>query len=116
MGHFRFQNNPSRTTTLCVLERIAVTISLMCNYDDTSVENVLSFSIQHVRLPKRAPPIKLRDLQFVKIQAIDSANVDRQYWNLSITQFRRIENEDTTSSAEPVSESRFGFMIAAIVP
>lgn len=88
----------------------------MCKCDDSNVENVVSFSIQHVRLPKRRLPIKLLNLQFVKIEAIDSANVNRQYSRLGIRQFRRIENEDTTSSAEPVPGSLVGFMIAAVVP
>lgn len=88
----------------------------MCKCDNNNVENIVSFSIQHVRLPKRALPVKLLNLQFVKIKAIDSANVDRLYLNLAIRQSRRVENEDTTSSAESVPGSRFGFMIAAIVP
>ena len=63
----------------------------------------------------RRLPVKLRDLQFVKVEAIDSANVDRPYLTLDM-QFRRIENEDTTSGAESVPNVLFGFIIAAIVP
>ena len=93
-----------------------MTISLMCKCNDSNVENVVSFSIQYVRLPKRRLPVKLLNLQFVKIKAIDSASVNRLLSRLGIRHFRRIKNEDTASSAESVPDSLFGFMIAAVVP
>lgn len=56
----------------------------------------------------------LFNLQFVKIKAIDGADIEGAD---IVTPSRLVENEDTTSSAESVPSTRlFGFVIAAIVP
>ena len=89
-------------------------ISLMRHCNDRHVKNFVSFSIQHVRLPIQRLPIVFSNLQFVKIKAIDGADIDGA--DIGVTPSRLVESEDTTSSAESVPGSLFGFRIAAIVP
>ena len=89
-----------------------ISLTLKCN--DRHVKNIVSFSIQHVRLPIQRLPIVLSNLQFVKIKAIDGADIDGA--DNGVTPSRLIENEDTTCSAESVPGSLFGFKITAIVP
>ena len=86
----------------------------MGNCNDRHVKNIVSFSIQHVRLPIQRLPIVFSNLQFVKIKVINGADIDGA--DIGVTSPRLVKNEDTTSSAESVPGSLFGFIIAAIVP
>lgn len=78
------------------------------------MSNIVSLSIQHVRLPIQCLPIVFSNLQFVKINAINGADIDGA--DIGVTPSRLVEREDTTGSAESVPGSLFGFEIAAIVP
>ena len=86
----------------------------MRNFNDRHVKNIVSFSIQHVRLSIQRLPIVFSNLQFVEIKAIDCSDIDGT--DIGVTPSRLVESEDTTSKAESVPGSLFGFIIAAIVP
>ena len=90
-------------------------ISLVRKCNERLFKNIVSFSIQHVRLPTQRLPIVLLDLQFVKINAIDAADIDGA--DDRVIPSRLVDSEDTTSSAESVPGRRlFRFIVAAIVP
>ena len=99
--------------TLNYFMRFIISLIRKCN--DRHVTNVVSLSIQHVRLPTQRLPIVLFDLQFVKIKAIDGADIDgADDW---VTSSRLVDSENTTSGAESVPGRRlFRFIVAAVVP
>lgn len=94
-------------------ERFIISLTHKCN--DRLVKNIVSLSIQHVRLPTQRLPIVLFDLQFVKIKAIDGADIDgADDW---VTSSRLVDSENTTSGAKSVPGRRlFRFIVAAVVP
>ena len=83
--------------------------------NDCHVKNIVSLSIQYVRLSTQRLPIVLFDLQLVKINAIDGADIDGA--DDRVIPSRLVDSEDTTSSAESVPGGcLFRFIVAAIVP